>query len=94
MSYATLMDIWFVVCMSIVFLTIFEFCFYNAFTDPQVRRQGLANKTEVAMRFFIPTFFIVFNIVYWSYIAALTGLTPPPRADSCNMFGPLFGIVM
>ena len=75
-SYATLMDIWFVVCMSIVFLTIFEFCFYNAFTDPQVRRQGLANKTEVAMRFFIPTFFIVFNIVYWSYIAAQYGANP------------------
>jgi len=75
-SYATMADIWFEVCMVLVFLTIFEFCLFNAFVDKGYppaetvapEKQARANQLEVALRIGIPAFMFFFALVYFGYV--------------------------
>ena len=62
-SYVSYLDIWMVMCILFVFICILEFSIVTT-----LMRRSLKSKAETLeawSRLFIPTLFLIFNIVYW-----------------------------
>ena len=65
-SYVSYLDIWMLMCLIFVSCSMFEFVFV-IFLD-KLGREKLSHKTEKACRVVFPTFFIIFNLLYWPLV--------------------------
>ena len=81
-SYASLLDMWMVLCFLLVFLTLFEYCLMQLFMGV-MKRIDIANRIEVTFRLLIPILFILFMIIYTSlfYWGNLDASTNPQNQE-------------
>jgi len=65
-SYVSLLDIWMLVCMIFVFVSILEFIIVTVYL--RSGRKSLGDKVEEVSKIVIPLLFCAFNTVYWPII--------------------------